>query len=344
MDRVPFGKTGLLTSKVALGGIPMERLSKKDAVRMVEEVLDLGVNFIDTAHGYTGSEEKIGEAIRGRKREDLIIASKSPAADKKTFLEHVDLSLRRLGIDYIDIYHFHNVASEERRDQVMGPGGAYEGLQEVIQKGKVRYAAFSSHYLPEAKKLMLTGKFDVVQIAFNFVEWEAEQEIIPLARRMNLGIIAMKPMGGGLLGDAHLAFRYLAKFPDVIPDPGIERTEEMEEIIRIIENPRALTREEKIQMESICQELGREFCHRCEYCQPCPQGIPISIAVRVESFTKRMSFRGAAKILEPAVTKARECTECEECVARCPYNLAIPQLLKKNIAFWEEYERKWRKR
>ena len=340
MDKLEFGKTGLWVSRVAMGGIPIMRLGKKEAVGVVRKVLDMGINFIDTATGYGDSEEKIGRALKGKKREDLVIASKSPASDKKTFLEHVDLSLKRMGIDYIDIYHLHGVNSEEKLKQVMEPGGAYEGLQEVIEREKVRHAAFSSHHMPEAKKLMLTEKFEVVQIPFNFVDTEPEAEIIPLARRMNLGFIAMKPMGGGLLEDANLAFRYLAQFPNIVPDPGIEKIEEMEEIVQIVEDPRPLTMEEKKEIQKIREHLGQEFCHRCDYCQPCPQDIPISTVLIVKSVVKRMPLQRAIEWIDPAIEKARECTECEECIERCPYDLAIPKLFKKNIAFWEEYKRR----
>jgi len=340
VEKLELGKTGLWVSKVAMGGIPIMRLGKKEAVEVVKKVLDMGINFIDTATGYGDSEEKIGQALKGRKRQDLVIASKSPASDKKTFLKHVDLSLRRMGLDYIDIYQLHGVNSEEKLKQVMGPAGAYEGLQEAIERGRVGHGGFSSHHMSEAKKLMLTEKFEVVQIPFNFVDTEPEKEIIPLARKMNLGFIAMKPLGGGLLENADLSFRYLLQFPSLVPDPGIEKIEEMEEIVQVVQNPRPLTTEEKKDIQKIREELGKEFCHRCDYCQPCPESIPISTVLIVKSVIKRMPMRSAAEWVDPAIEKARECTECEECVERCPYDLAIPELLKKNIALWEECKRK----
>jgi len=340
VDKLEFSKTGLRVSKVGMGGIPIERLSKNDAVYVVKKVLDMDINFIDTANNYSDSEEKIGEAIRGRKREELVISSKSKAPDRETLLEHIHLSLKRLDIEYIDIYHLHAVDTEEKMHQVMGPGGAYQGLEEAIRQGKVRHPAFSSHHIPVAKKLMLTGKFEVFQIPFNFVETEPEKEIIPLARQLDLGFIAMKPMGGGLLENANLAFRYLMQFPDVVPDPGIERAEEMEEIVGILEDSKPLTEKDKVEIDRIRVQLGKEFCHRCDYCQPCPQAVPISTVLNINSIIKRMAFRRAAGFIAPAVEKARECTECEECVENCPYDLAIPQLLKKNIAFWEERKKK----
>lgn len=328
-----------MVTPVAMGGIPIMRLSTKEAVDVVRKVLDMGVNFIDTATGYGDSEEKIGKALKERKREGIVIASKSGASDKKMFLEHVNLSLKRLKTDYIDIYQLHGVNSEEKMREVMERKGAYEGLEQAIKQGKVRYPGFSSHHMPEAKKLMLTKKFDVVQIPFNFVDTDPKKEIIPLARKMNLGFIAMKPLGGGLLEDATLCFRYLAQFPGIVPDPGIEKVEEMEEIIRVIENPRPLGPEEKKAIERIREELGKEYCHRCDYCQPCSQDIPIGSVLIVKSLIKRMTFQSLFEWIDPAIEKARNCTECEECLERCPYHLAIPELLKVNIALWEEYKK-----
>ena len=85
MKKVRFGKTGMLVSQIAFGGIPIQRLNQKEAVEVLRGSIDLGVNFIDTANGYADSEEKIGLAIKGLPRENLVIATKSLARDKKTF-------------------------------------------------------------------------------------------------------------------------------------------------------------------------------------------------------------------------------------------------------------------
>ncbi|MCL2010447.1 MAG: aldo/keto reductase, partial [Synergistaceae bacterium] len=244
MKKVRFGKTELMVSRVAFGGIPIMRVPKAEAVALIREIIGLGINFIDTAHGYADSEEKIGEAIRGMRRDELIIASKSPADDKKTFNEHLELSLKRLGVEYIDIYHLHHVSSEKRYNAVFAPGGAFEGLQEAIEAGKVRFPAFSSHNLPCAVKIIKDGKFDVVQLPFNFVDDEAEKEAIPLAKKFDMGFIAMKPMGGGLLDDAGLSFRHLMQYDGIVPDPGIETIEEIREIAGIVEKAAPLSEQD----------------------------------------------------------------------------------------------------
>jgi predicted aldo/keto reductase-like oxidoreductase len=312
------------------------RLSKAEAASVVCGVIDLGVNFLDTANAYNDSEEKIGEAIKGIKRDSLIIASKSLAADKKTFLEHLDLCLKHLRTDYVDFYQMHNVATVEIRDAVFAPGGAYEGLTEAIKAGKVRFPAFSSHSIPLAMEIMKTEKFAAVQLPFNFVDSTAREEAIPLAKKLDMGFISMKPFGGGLLNNADIAIRYLLQFENIVPDPGIEKLSEMQEIVSIVNKKRPLSADDEKIIDDQRKELGDHWCHRCDYCQPCPQGIGISSVLTVESLIKRMPFERAFRMVNPSMEKARACLNCGDCMKRCPYSLSIPGLLKKKIAVWKK--------
>ena len=339
MEKVRFGKTNLLVSKMAFGGIPIQRLSTEEAVAVVRGVINMGVNFLDTANGYSDSEEKIGIAIKDMSRDNLIIASKSGARDKKGFLEHLDLSLKRMGTDYVDIYQLHGVSSEETYNQVFAPGGAFEGMEEGVKAGKIRFPAFSSHSIPMAVKLMKTEKFAVTQLPFNYVDDEAAKEAIPLAKKLDIGFIAMKPFGGGLLTNAQLAIKYLAQFDSIVPDPGIEKLSEMEEIIKIMEAGEPFNEADAAAILQVKKEMGDTWCHRCEYCMPCPQKITISMTLNMESMIKRMPYGKVSAMMGPMIENARTCTECRACVGRCPYDLNIPGLIKERVARWDEYIR-----
>jgi len=339
MEKVRFGKTGLMVSKVAFGGIPIQRLSTEEAVAVVRGVINLGVNFLDTANGYADSEEKIGLAIKGMPRDSLVITSKSTARDKKTILEHIDLSLSRLGVEYIDFYQLHNISSDEIYDAVFADGGAYEGLEEAIRAGKVRFAAFSSHSIPIGVRMIREGKFAVVQLPFNFIDEEAAEEAIPLAKEMDMGFIAMKPLGGGRFTDAKLSFKYLSQFESIVPDPGIEKLSEMEEIISIVESGEKLTAEDAAEIEIVKAKFGGSWCHRCEYCQPCPQNIKISSVLSTDTFIMRMTRKKVHEIVEDQIEAARGCTDCRACAARCPYELDIPELIREQLSLWDNYIR-----
>jgi predicted aldo/keto reductase-like oxidoreductase len=336
MEKVRFGKTGLMVSKVAMGGIPIQRLTVPEAVEVVRGVLALGVNFIDTANGYTDSEEKIGLAIKDLPRESIIIASKSGARDKATFLKNLDTTLSRLGVEYVDIYQHHGIGPDTY-DTIFGEGGAYEGMLEGVQAGKIRFPAFSSHDIPVAMRIMREGKFAAVQLPFNYVDDTAAEEAIPLAKELDMGFIAMKPFGGGLLSNARLSIKYLCQFENIVPDPGIEKLSEMEEIVGLLLEDKAITAEDLAEIARVKAELGDVWCHRCNYCQPCPQGIPISSVLTVESSMRRFPLHQAIAMGGRSVEAAKSCVECRECVDRCPYHLNIPELMKEKSAIWETF-------
>jgi len=337
MKKVSFGKTGLMVSEIAFGGIPIQRLSIPEAADVVRGVINLGVNFIDTANGYTDSEEKIGLAIKDFPRESIVIASKSGARNKKMFLENLDLSLKRLGTDYIDLYQHHGIGSIEDYNVIMGEDGAYEGMMEAVRAGKVRFPAFSSHSIPAAIHIMREGKFFAVQLPFNYVDDEAAKEAIPLAKELIMGFIAMKPFGGGLLNDAKLSIRYLSQFDNIVPDPGIEKLSEMEEIVSIVESGEGFSAADALAVEKAKAELGSSWCHRCDYCRPCRQNIHISGVLTIESMIKRMLPPRVIAMSGQNMDAARECIGCRDCVERCPYDLDIPELIKDKLEIWDRY-------
>jgi predicted aldo/keto reductase-like oxidoreductase len=321
-----------MVSRIALGGIPLMRVSQEEAVAVVREALALGVNFIDTANAYASSEAKIGKAIRGVPREELVLATKSLANSAPVLSQHLDNSLRMLGVDYVDIFQLHNVSSQEGIDAVCAEQGSLTWLDEQVKAGKVRFPAFSSHSVTIALSLMQTNAFDAVQLPLNFIDREAVQAV-SLARTLDMGFIAMKPLGGGLLENPSLAFRYLLQFEDIVPDPGIEKLAEIREIAALVETNEGLSAADEAEIARLREELGATWCHRCDYCQPCPEGIPISSVLVVKSTFKRFNAERAHALADKAIARARNCTECGTCLPRCPYHLAIPQLLKENLAY-----------
>ncbi len=337
MQKRTLGKTGWEISAIGFGAIKLPLVSKKGCEVLLNKAIDGGINFVDTADCYGDSEEKIGRAIREFSRERLVIASKSMARDSKTFLQHLETGLKRLGTDYLDIYHMHALSSDEDLEKVLGPGGAMEGLDRAIRDGKVRFKAFSSHNLTVAKKVARSGEFQIIQYPLNFIDNDAQDELVPLVEKLNMGFIAMKPLGGGLLDDADICFRYLMQFGSVVPDPGIQKTSEMKQIVDIINDPRPLSGEEEARIEEIRREMGKSWCHRCDYCRPCPQGIPISMVLIAKSIVRRMPYSSACDFLEKAMEKVGECTECRSCAQKCPYGLDIPELLQKNLSVWKKY-------
>ncbi len=336
MQKVILGKTGLRVSQVGFGGIPIQRVSDEEATCVIRHCLDLGVNFLDTAYGYGNSEERIGRAIAGR-REGLVLASKSPARDGKTFREHLELGFQRLGVSYIDLYQFHNVSNAQAYEQILAPGGALDVAREAQAAGRIGHIGVTSHSLEMALEMVASGHFETLMFPFNFITNEPADRLLPLCRQHGVAFLGMKPMGGGMLGDARLAFRFLRQYLDVIPVVGIEKMEEIEEIVGLMEGPATVSEAERAEMQRLREELGTRFCRRCGYCQPCSQKVDISTVVNLRSFGKRFpKERMFGEWGMSIVTNAENCIECGECESRCPYSLPIRAIIQENIAWFRQ--------
>jgi hypothetical protein len=335
MRTIRLGRTNLAVSEIGFGGIPIQRLSTQGAVEVVRRCLDLGVTFIDTAHGYTSSEERIGLAIAGR-REGLVLATKSPARDGETMAQHLALSLQRLGVTHIDLYQFHGVSSPEDYDKVLAPGGALERAREAQASGRIGHIGVTTHSLPLGKDMVASGHFETIMIPFNVINSEPQEELLPLCRQHDVGLIAMKPMGGGMFFDARPAYYYLRQFPDVLPLVGIENVAEIEEFVALSQTPATLSARDLAEIARLRDELGKRFCRRCEYCQPCPQGIQISTVLSLRGFSRRFpEDRIFGEWGQGVMQIAATCQECGECESRCPYALSIRSLLKEAIAWFD---------
>lgn len=336
MQTLRLGRTELVASRVGFGGIPIQRCSEDGAIEVVRRCLDLGITFYDTANGYSTSEERIGKALSGR-RSDVVIATKSAARDKETACEHLELSLKRLNTDYLDLWQLHNVSSPEAYQRVLAPGGAMEAAKEALKVGKIRHIGISSHSMEIGLQAVASDHFETIQFPFNFVTDETKEELIPLAQKHDVGFIAMKPFAGGMLGDATLAMKFLLQYPTVLPDPGVEQVSQIEEIVDIVNGSWELSPQERREIERIRSEVGTRFCRRCGYCQPCPQGVQIPLLMNFESFLKRFPVE---RIVEGWVAEAmesgRECIQCGQCEERCPYELTIREILAENL---EAYDR-----
>ncbi len=325
-----------MVAQLGFGGIPIQRLTEDEAVTVVKRCLDLGVDFLDTANGYTTSEERIGKAIAGR-RESVVIATKSLSRKPEGVEKHLKLSLERLNVEYIDLYQFHGVSDDNALATVLAPDGPISVVEKAKEAGLVKHIGITSHQIDVAKKAVMTGRFETIMFPFNFVASEAADELLPLCRRYDVGFIAMKPLAGGMIPNVRVAIKYLLQFPDVVILVGIEKTAEVEEIIQLVAGPAQMTAAELEEMHRLKRELGSRFCHRCDYCQPCKEGIAISTVLAFPSLMRRSRpeyiFGGP---WAQAVEKAAGCTQCGECEQRCPYQLPIREMIA-------EYVRSFRK-
>ena len=331
-----LGKTGFQVSELGFGGIPILRLEASEAERIVRFAHEQGINFFDTANAYHDSEAKIGRAFAGI-RQNVIFATKTMRRDGAGALDQLEQSLRNLRTDYIDLYQLHQVAQENVWQTISTPGGALEVLQKAKEQGKIRAVGVSSHSRPMAIKLIQTGLFATIQFPFNFIEQDAAQDLFPEARKLDVGILAMKPFAGGMIDNASIVFKYLRQHPDVIPLPGFDSVAAVKEVVDFYQQPNRVLPEDEALMQHYRTELGQQFCRRCEYCQPCPQGVMITPAMGYQVVARRMSPTVSVEFSRAAMETVPRCVDCGICIQRCPYNLPIPTMLRRHYAMWEEH-------
>lgn len=337
MKYIPLGETGLTVSEVGFGGIPIIRLDEDAAVAVLQRAYDSGITFYDTANAYRDSEKKIGLAL-GHVRDKIMLATKTICRDASSAMEQLENSLRMMKTDYIDIYQLHQISQDKDWDEAAGPGGVLEAMVKAKEQGKIRYIGVTSHSLAMAIKLAKTGLFSTIQFPFNFIEDAAKDELHVAARARGMGILAMKPFAGGMIDNARIAFKFLRQYPDVLVLPGFDTPGRVDEVVSFYAHPNVITDEDIQLMEKYRLELGKEFCRRCEYCQPCPQGVMITAAMGYKVIAARMSPKVAVEFSKIPMESVALCTECRECVDRCPYDLPIPDMLKVHYDLYEQHK------
>ncbi len=331
-----LGRTELKTSLIGLGGIGLISGPNRDyenAERLIHRALDEGINFVDVGRAYGDSEEKIGRALRGR-RDECIVATKCFARSGKEVACDLETSLRMLQMKPVDIYQLHSVHAEDF-DPVMAPGGALEVLKKAQRQGKIRFIGVSCHYPEVAERFIRTGEFDTVQIPYNPVDMEYFGEVIPMAREMDLGIITMKVLAGGVLNDVETALRFALSKEISVALLGVQTLEQLAIDLDVARAPVVLVPEKVEALFAEAKSLGHQFCRRCGYClNECPVGIPIPDIFRFRRYQETYSSEHWAKYqYNELEVNASDCIGCGACEKRCPYDLPIRKMLAEAHRF-----------
>lgn len=334
MRKTVLGKSGLCASSVSFGCIPIQRISEDEAVSLLRYAYDCGVNFFDTARAYTDSERKLGLAMRGM-RKKVIIATKTMAKNAGAFWDDLKESLNNLNTDYIDLYQLHN---PEFLPVPGGEDGLYDALIKAKKKGMIRHTGISCHMQDIAKRAVLSGLYETLQYPLSCLSTGEDEEMARLCEKTDTGFIAMKGMAGGLIRNSAAAFCYIASFPNVVPIWGIENRRELDEFLKLEKDAPALDDDMRLQIQKEREELSGEFCRGCGYCMPCPAGIHISVAARID---KLMTRSLAEPFLEPRwrenMARIEQCTMCAQCEERCPYHLKTYELLKRQLKTYRDF-------
>lgn len=332
MREITLGSTGITTIQNAFGALPIQRVSDEQAVAILRAAYEGGMRYFDTARAYSDSEHKIGLALADV-RDDIYIASKTMAKTPEAFWEDLETSLSELRTSYIDIYQFHCVP------EVWCPGdgtGLYECMLEAKAQGKIRHIGVTAHLLNVAFELVESGLYETLQFPFSYLSGSQELELVEKCKQANMGFVVMKGMAGGLITRADAAMAFTADY-DVMPIWGIQKMEELDEWLSFNSDTPKMTSEIASFIEQERTELAGDFCRGCGYCMPCTAGITISQCARMSLMLRRApSDAWLTEHWQAEMKKVEDCTECGACLERCPYQLQIPELLRKNYADYQD--------
>lgn len=335
MNTITLGNTGLKVNKNGFGALPIQRVTMKEAVYLLQKAYDHGINFYDTARFYTDSEEKIGEAL-SHVRSKIIIASKTGASTVEEFWKDLHTTLTNLKTDYLDLYQFHNPPYCPK------PGdkeGLYDAIQVAQRQGKVRFVGISNHRQGVAVDAIESGLYSTLQYPFSYLSAKQDEVIVEAARQRGMGFICMKALAGGLITDSALAYAYLNQYDHVLPIWGIQREKELDEFISYQTQTPEMNPERWAKVEEERKSLSGDFCRGCGYCMPCTVGIQINDCNRMSLFLRRAPH--SVYLTEEWAEKMKlieQCVDCGLCKSKCPYGLDIPNLLKRN---YEDFQTFW---
>ena len=332
MKTVTLGKTGIVSPQNAFGALPIQRVDVDTAVRILRRAYDGGMRFFDTAHAYTDSERKLGEAFSGM-RDKIYIATKTQAKTGDALREELRASLEALRTDYIDIYQLHCAP------QCFRPGdgtGLYEALCEAKKQGLVHHIGITAHKIGVAEEIVASGLYETLQFPFSYLASERDIALVKATAEAGMGFIAMKGLSGGLLTNADACMAFMSQY-EALPIWGIQRMEELEQWLAFFDKDVAMTDELREFIENDRKELLGEFCRGCGYCSPCTVGIVINQCARMSQMIRRAPSQAwLTEHWQTEMARIDECVDCGLCKTRCPYELNIPELLRKNLADYRD--------
>ncbi len=336
MMKVRLGRTGLMVTKTSFGALPIQRISFDEARDILRKAYENGINYYDTARSYTDSEEKLGYALSDV-RKDIIISTKTPGKTKEQVLADIQTSLKMLKTDYVDILQLHNPSQQDLGD-LDNPDGIYAGLVEAQKRGYTRFIGITNHRLQVAMDSALSGKYDTVQFPFNYLSSDKDVKLVETCKEQDVGFIAMKALSGGLITDARLTFLHMRQYENAVPIYGIQRMSELDQFLELEKCPPVLDDEMKAAIARDRVQLAGNFCRSCGYCMPCPMGITIPEAARMEFLLRRSPYRRfLTKEWQEKMEKVTSCINCGHCKSKCPYELDTPALLRHNLEDYRKF-------
>lgn len=355
-----FGKTNLSLSVFSLG--TMRCLGSEEAfAQTLQQAIALGINHLETASGYGNSEVFLGKVFKSRlplSRAQLYITTKiPPTANADQMARTIDESLDRLGLDYLDALAIHGLNTWQHLEWIQSDQGCMKAVHQAVADGRVRHVGFSTHgFLEVILAAIATDLFEFVNLHYNYF-FQRNAPAIALAEQKDLGIFIISPADkGGLLytppatleqlcqplSPLELNYRFLLSDSRITTlSVGPANPQELITPLSVADQDATLTVAELEILQHLeahqSNVLGTDQCHQCYACLPCPEGIHIPEVLRLRNLAVAYEMTQFGqyryRMFENSGhwfpgNKANRCTDCGDCLPKCPENLMIPTLLR----------------
>lgn len=365
-----LGKTGKKVSILGFGTMRLpvienkeERVNEKQAVAIIREGIDKGINVIDTAYPYHGknSELVVGQALKDGYREKVYLSTKLPiflTKEPADFEKFLDEQLKKLAVENIDFYFFHAL-NKKRFEDIVLKFGLIEKAQKAKKEGKIKHLCFSFHDKPEVLKTIIdTDVFEAMLVQYNLLD-QSNAQMMEYAKSKDMGVLVMGPIGGGRLQEPvsevkekmeeqgrqtfnpEMALRFVWSNPNVdVALSGMGNREMVERNIKAAANFTPYSAKELAQLQDMVTEynaLSNLYCSGCKYCLPCPQEVNIPLCFEMMNYHKVYGAQEYAKKMYKNIGKlvflpgkgASRCIECGICEQKCPQRIPIREQLKE---------------
>ena len=354
MKKRRLGRTNLNVSVIGFGGEWVIPSSVEYACKMYKRALDLGITYFDTARIYGNVEEKLGMALEDV-REKVVIATKTHHLfDPDAARVGLKQSLRNLRTDRVDIVILQHIDNERHLEQLLGENSALSVLKEARSRGKVDFIGLSGHKPYVLAKAIRTGEFDMILVPFNIITREATEELLPLAKKLDIGVATMKAFGGPdqrfvqcelakivpekaefnrILGEGYTrtrrCLRYVLAHDVHTVVGGFSRIEQVESAAKVGAKLTDLTKKEKAELK-FGELPSSPFCRDCGSCSRCPEGLKIPLILVLDKyFTYYGITDWSREVYERLAVKVDSCSKCAKCEIKCPYKLPIIEMLNR---------------
>ncbi len=354
-----FGKTGLELSVLSMGGMRFTEGPNERVLEIMQAAWDAGINHFETARGYGDSEELMGWAFaNGFDRDKIILTTKiGPQKTYDDFMKALETCLTKLRVDRIDNLDVHGINNEETFRRAMDEKENWRGVRKAMDDGTVGHIGFSTH---GPREILLTAvnteAFESINLHYYYF-FQRHAEVVARAAELDMGVFIISPndKGGmlfqpsGTLADLcrpltpmQFNARWLLARPEVTTlSLGMARPEDVAELSAVVDKAGPLDETEQAILERLdarwrAEPLGEDFCAQCYDCLPCPEDVLIPEALRLRNMGVAFDMEDYARYRYKMFTngghwfpgnKASACTECGQCIPRCPEGLDIPKLL-----------------